>query len=79
MELGSSHEGYEEGYHPECKPFKQAKVLAIDNLRCSVYFVETLTMVEENLNEGMEIMVFDLTEPFQPFSEGSFPKGGMHR
>ena len=66
-------------YLKALNPFKQAKVLAIDNVRCSVYFVETLWLLQDNLQEGMEIIVFDLTEPFQPFSEGSFPKGGMKR
>ena len=69
--------GYEEGYHPGCRPFKQARVLCMDYLHESVYEALTLTLVEANLDEGMEIMIFDLTEPFRPFTKNSFPKGGM--
>jgi len=77
FDIGSAQEGYEEGYHPECRPFKQAKLLAIDNLRCSVYRVETLMLLEVNLQEGMEVIVFDLTEPRRPFTPTSFPAGDM--
>jgi len=77
MEIGSSHEGYEEGYHPECRPFKQARVLMIDYPHNSVYRGLSLGLLEEALLEEMEVMVFDLTEPFRPFTEDSFPKGGM--
>ena len=61
------------------RPFKQAMVLAIDNARCkrSVYFVETLWLLQTNLQEGMEIIVFDLTEPRRPFTPTSFPAGDM--
>lgn len=79
FEIGSAQEGYEEGYHPECRPFKQAEVLAMDYTlpHLSVYMVNTPMLLEHNLQEGMEIMVFDLTEPFRPFTKNSFPQGGM--
>ena len=81
FDIGSAQEGYEEGCHPECRPFKHVKVLVTQAGPFDLDFgpVDNAAQLEEAVNEGLEVIVFDLTEPFQPFSEGSFPKGGMKR
>lgn len=78
MELGSSHDGYEDGVHPECKIFTKARVLALDTEGDLTYESKTPTEVWDDVMERREIIVFDLTEPKSiAFTEGSYPKGDL--
>jgi len=84
MELGSSHEGYEEGVHPECKLFTKARVIVLPEpgfFGSSFFESKTPTEVWDDVKEMREMMIFDLTEPPEKhsvaFTKNSFPKGGM--
>ncbi len=78
MELGSSHEGYEDGVHPECKLFTKARVFTLEP--CVPWYGESKTPTEvwDDVMEQREIMVFDLIESKSiAFTKGSMPEGDM--
>ncbi len=81
VEIGSAHEGFEEGIHPECRPFTKAKVLSLNWNHLygtfDQYPIQSPFELEEAIVLGdREVLVFDTRKPV-PFTKDSFPEGGM--